>query len=263
MGRTLLFLFFALLCQKSFAQVIVEGKDLRFDTHHLDELGKELLIRKNDTSLLAPNKYICNYTKKDKTYAISFVINSAGKPDGVVECEGLFKTLVNNGTIYRYERYQPGDHPLREEGFLRGDTAVVKNYNRYGQIRSEYWHLRNETIYDYNCSYDDATDSLSSCTLNDEVRGIYIQYREGGQVASKSITKNLPKGIRRQTEEFAENGKLSEKKIEYDNGKIKTIVSNGSYTITTPKGGGQNVEEYNKAGKLIRSYFSAYPSVPN
>jgi len=263
MERKLLFLFFALLCQKSFAQVIVEGKDIQFDTHHLDELGKELLIRKNDTSLLAPDKYVCNYTKRDKTYPITFVINSVGKPHGAVDCEGIFKTLVDNGTIYRYERYQPGDHQLREEGFLHGDTAVVKHYNRYGQLRSEYWRLRDEIIYDYNCSYDDATDSLASCTLNDEVRGLYIHYRKGGQVASKSITKNLPNGVRRQTEEFDENGKLSEKKIEYDSGKIKTISSNGSYTITTEKEGGQNIEEYSKEGKLIRRYFAAYPSVPN
>ena len=248
---TILLILFSI---QSYAQIIVDREDIWIDTHYMNEVGKELFIKKNDTTLLASNKYLCNYTKRDKTYPISFFINHDGKPHGIVESEGRFKTYVNNGIIYKFEKYRKDSPQLVEEIFMRGDTIIGKNYNRHGQMRTEYWILNKKTIYHYGCNYHSETDSLLDCTLDDDIKGLYIIYRDGGKIASKSVTKNLPKGIRKQTEEYNEKGELTEKKIEYENGKTKTIYANGSYELITMTEKEEFIEEYTKAGKLIRKY---------
>ncbi len=260
-NKNIILLVLFLISSNSFAQIIVNREDIKISTRDMDEVGEELFIKKNDSTLLPSNTYICNYTKRGETYPISFIINEAGKPDGVVELEGRFKTFVNNGIIYRYEKYQQSKDQLAREGFMRGDTVITKHYNKHGQLRAEYWNLNEKNIYDYNCSFYSETDSLSSCRLDDKVKGLLIYFRKGGQIESKISTKNLPKNILKQTEEFDENSKLKKKEIEYENGKTKTILANGSYTIITKVNGNENIEKYTKEGKLIRKFTETESSV--
>ncbi len=196
--------------------------------------------------------------EKKHVFPIEFTINNEGKPDGIIKDDKYFKTFVKNGIVYKYEKYQE-NHKLWEEKFMQGDTIISKYYNSHVEKREEYWELNNKTIYDYNCSYSEETDSIISCHLRDKVKGIEI-YTKKGIVREKTITKNLPKDIIKQIEEYDENGKLLEKQIKYNNNKTKTIHANGNYTIETEAkdGSGIYIEKYSKSGKLIEKSFAHF-----
>lgn len=257
--KRLIFLFI-LSCTPAFSQIQITEKDIQLNLSHLNNLGQELIIKKNDSTLLAANKYICNYTRRDNRYTIYFEINDAGKPDGVVEVEGKFKTYVANGMRYRYESYYENSRQLSGESFLRGDTIVWKMYNKHNQLRAENWTIKEKTVYAFECECDYETDTIESCMLNDDVNGLYVQYGKGGQISYKKITKNLPKGIIEQFEDYDENGKLLSTEIYYDNEKSKTTYANGEYTLSKPTAEGDYIEKYSKEGKLIEKYTRQYPT---
>ncbi len=242
------------------SQITLTRNDIKIDTHAMNEVGQELIITKSDETLLEPNSYICNYNDKDKVYPISFLINNAGKPDGVVACKDFFKVSVHNGIIERYEKYYSNGQ-LSEEGFKRGDTIVNKYFTRHGEIRSEYRDYHKINIYNFNCSYSEETDRLGTCILKDDVKGIYIHFREGGKMESRTLSKNLSEGVRKQSEYYDEKNRLTHREFNYDHGKTKTVYADGSYTITTETEGGLSTEEYTKSGKLIRKYKATYPSI--
>jgi hypothetical protein len=258
-----------LLCMSTslaFAQTVVASEDILIDTHNMNDLGEELIIKQDENTPLAAGSYICNYGKKGNVYPITFTIGKDGKPDGTVECTGYFKTWVSKGIIQRFESYLPETGKLKGEEFMRGDTLIKLNYNRHGQIRSEYRYLNKENIYDYNCSFNGETDSLGTCHLYDNLNGIYIAYYEGGRIESKKVSKGLPKDIKETTEAFDEKGKLTSKETVYTNGNVKNTNADGSYSITTTTDGIHlQVKEYNKAGELMKSYevTAAMPTMPS
>ncbi len=251
---------FSFASLKGSAQRIVTEKEISFNLSHLSNLGKELVIRKNDTTLLAPDKYQYNYNRRDTKHLVSFVINAAGKPDGVVDVDGKFKTFVRNGMVYRYEDYHEENHRLIIESYLRGDTIVWKMYNKYNQLRAESRTIDEQTVYNFDCDCDIETDSIEACTLTDELNGIYIRYGAGGQITFKTMTKNLPAGVKNQTEEYDENGKLTILLIHYNDDSSKTTYSNGEYIITKFLDEGHYIEKFTPKGELIDKYILPYPT---
>ncbi|MNU99810.1 hypothetical protein D3C71_899570 [compost metagenome] len=251
---------FSFASVKGSAQRIVTEKEISFNLSHLNNLGKELVIKKNDSTLLAPDKYQCDYTRRDKKRIVSFVINAAGKPDGVVDVDGKFKTFVRNGMMYRYEDYHEDSHRLITESYMRGDTIVWKMYNKYSQLRAENWRINEKTIYDFDCDCDTETDSIKSCTLVDELNGLQIHYGTGGQIAFKVMTKNLPEGVTSRSEEYDEKGKLTIVLIHYNDDTSKTTYSNGEYIITKLMDEGSYIEKFTSKGELIEKYILPYPT---
>jgi hypothetical protein len=237
------------------AQTIVNSEDILIDTHDMDEIGKELVIRKDETHTLAAGGYICNYGKGDKVYPISFTINSQGRPDGIVACKGYFEAYVQEGIVRGYKRFDPETGKLKEQGFMHGDTVINIDYNRHGQQLSEYRKLNGEELYSANCSYSGVTDSVIDCRVDDIARGVYLEY-EAGVLRAKRITKGLPKDIARREEEFDGKGKRTEQKITYTSGAVRTIHADSSYELAEPTKDQfmKKVKVYNKAGKLIKTY---------
>ncbi len=253
-------LFFILGCTPAFSQIQITEKDIQLNLFHLSNIGKELIIKKNDTAILAPSKYSCNYTQRGKNRIVLFEINDAGKPVGVVDVDGKLKAFVKNGIIYRYESYHEDRDQLVVESFMRGDTIIWKMYNKHNQLRAENWTIDEKTVYAFECDCDYETDTIESCMLNDDVHGLYVQYGKSGQIISKKTTKNLPNGVIKQLEDYDEGGKLLLTAIYYDDESSKITYTNGEYIISKPTAEGDYIEEYSKEGKLIEKYTRQYPT---
>jgi len=250
------------------AQTEIQKEDIIIHDNDFDEVGKTTTIIKVDSTLLPAGNYVMNFERRIHAFALYFTIIDSGMLDGIMIAKNdlgqtLVRCYIKKGVIQRYEKIDPKTNNLIEESFANKDTVISKHYNKYMQLRSEYRYVKKEEIYNWNCSYSSETDSLKSCILYDKIQGKYEYYNDNRILVESTRTKGLPPGIARQTEYFDDKGKRTSKEIEYSNGKTKKINKNGSYSITTELGGGQNVEEYNKYGKLLNSYKAYYPTISN
>ncbi len=242
-------------------QTVVTQGDIYIDTHWMGDVGDTLPIQSRDrASSLPPGRYTCNYQKKSNTYPIHFTINAAGRPDGVVDCPGSFKTWVRDGVIYRYEQYYRETGAVAEEIYAGGDTITTVRYTGDGRTKAKNIKVARESIYEHNCGYDDASGPGVHCQTTDYTAGLYV-VSENGVVRERSRTKGLPAGISSQKEEFLANGKLDVKTIVYADGRTKTVARDGSYTIRRNTESGEIVEQYSKGGKLIESHRAIYPTI--
>ncbi|PYF77177.1 hypothetical protein B0O44_101657 [Pedobacter nutrimenti] len=258
----MLFVFF--YTAAAYAQTELNKNDVVYN-ENFDAIGLEQKFLKPDSSRLEPNSYVLHTIRKRTDLAIFFTINANGKTEGKIKVMTGEKLLVNcfvqDGLVERYEKYNGNTGKKIEEIYGRGDTVVSRYFSKNMELRGEYKNYKGKTVYEYNCSYDQETDRLLSCSLRDEQQGLYEEY-DHGILKKRSRTKGLGTGIKELTEEFSSPGKLSSKEIEYSNGNVKKILADGSYTFKSLVSGRVLIKEFNKNGKLIRAYNEVYVSAP-
>ncbi|MFD1551827.1 hypothetical protein DNU06_01985 [Putridiphycobacter roseus] len=217
-----------------------------------------------DSAQLAPANYKVRYDRPKAPFFLYFTMDENQKVASPIlvkndKDEIMGRLHLENNQIIRTEKFDNKTNQLLHTAYKVRDTVFTINYNIYGNIKSEYRKLNEETFYSKNCSFDEQ-DSIVNCQIEDKVLGVKQRYIKG-VLSEEEITKNLEVNIQSKRTYYSALGEIEKVVFKYKDGKLKVVKKDGSFEMIQVLSGGENVEVYDKMGKLVKSLFLAYPSM--